>query len=145
MCQIQDTVLLGKVEPVSMTVLIRHCSKPIAQVNTNICLDGSYWRWKLPEKDAVSRSYALQQVIAWMPTKFVKEGNRLRSYIAFSIPWPSDMSLTARDRNPACDGGPENMNCCELRLPSKPSGECENDLYVMPSTSSISHGTDKEC
>lgn len=26
------------------------------------------------------------------------------------------------------------MNCCVLRLPSKPSGECVDELYVIPST-----------
>jgi len=42
--------------------------------------------------------------------------------------------------NPTCDGGPEKMNCCVLRLPSKPSGECEDDLPSL-----CKHFPDNEC
>lgn len=71
-----------------------------------------------------------------MPARFVREGNRLRPYIAisFNLRVPSTHHQLRRARNPICEGGPEQMNCCVLRLPSKPSGECVDELYVIPST-----------
>lgn len=62
----------------------------------------------------------------------VCEGGESSPFVhSFFIPMSIHTSLTARGKDPTCDGGPENMNCFVLRLPSKPSGECEDDLYVI--------------
>lgn len=104
--------------------------------------------WQLLTLKAAGERCCIQILCA--PTGYclnanqICEGGESSPFVhSFFIPVSIDTPLTARGRNPTCDGGPENMNCCVLRLPSKPSGECEDDLYVMPSTSSKSHVTDK--
>ncbi len=106
--------------------------------------------WQLLTLKAAGERCCIQILCA--PTGYclnanqICEGGESSPFVhSFFIPVSIDTPLTARGRNPTCDGGPENMNCCVLRLPSKPSGECEDDLYVIPSTSSISHVTDKGC
>lgn len=54
--------------------------------NTNICLNDKYWHSKLLGKDVASKFYVLQPVTVWMLTRFVKEGNRFRSYFALWTP-----------------------------------------------------------